>query len=141
MKIQIFLSILLGIIVGFNVRNVQAQCATPPSCSSMGYTLSSVKGPGWDCTACPFDGTTWACSAKPCPIGSSTDNSPWGSYMNGPTQVTGRWVNCIIAYSGDKPCYSNQKIDIPNSASLTGTAMYKKFSEVCGGRFAELNND
>ncbi len=35
---------------------VQAQnCATPPSCTSLGYTLSKPKGDGWFCSACPFD--------------------------------------------------------------------------------------
>ena len=88
------------------ISAAQAQnCATPPSCASLGYTLSAPKSIGWVCTACPFDPTKFACTKRPCPAGTYAGNSPLikdRGTCGQPTSCERFYV--VYGFSGDNPC-------------------------------------
>ena len=81
-----------AVIAGFASAASAQTCATPPSCASLGYTLTAPKGEGWVCTGCPFDPTKFACTAKSCPPGTTRlGKGAWSQW-------------CLAAFSGDAPC-------------------------------------
>lgn len=138
MKTNIVAVTIINLVFLVSVKNVQAQCATPPSCESMGYTLDAAKGPGWDCTACPFNGKKWACSAKPCPYGSSVYKKgflSWGINMDNTSKG---FVRCTVSFSGDEPCWSNDKYDVTSNEFSQGGNdwIFNAAARICGAAFS-----
>lgn len=108
---------LMLLLISLAPYNAVAQtCATPPSCASMGYTLSAPKhGRGWLCSACPFDTTKFSCTALPCPP--NTKKQPAGAAADPYTQPTvskDGTYECYKAraYSGDDLCRDTVKTTV-----------------------------
>lgn len=115
-----------------------ADCVTVPTCAEMGYKLTAPKGDGWLCTACPTDPTKFACSEKPCPPNSSTNQAE----LNKVTTVDANYtfvydVYCPVGYQGDKVCYRNTPIRIYVSCGGVESVAKPRARGACTGISAE----
>ena len=122
MKINTIFSF-MALFVFAVVSTAQAQnCATPPSCASLGYTLSAPKSIGWVCTACPFDPTKFSCTKRPCPAGTTTAYRTFKieGGCTGTNASSCARVFFVYAFSGDEPCMMNNKY-IVQTGELSGS--------------------
>ena len=151
LKSKLFLASCL--FYGINIVDTAAQtCATPPSCASMGYTLSAPTGDkGYACSACPFDATKWACTATTCPSGYQT-GLKGAEYSGHGIAVTGSITyyiaiykyRCHWGFSGGKSCrmpsYGTYKFrltseDIDDMGGWGSDAMNDfVYSRMCGAQ-------
>lgn len=105
-KMKKILSLIAAVLIYPQISQ-GTECVNVPTCAEMGYTLTAPKGDGWICTACPTDPKKFSCSEKPCPPNSSTTQKIVATGSTGLCNVY-----CPKGYSGDKICYSTDRITV-----------------------------
>lgn len=105
-KLSIFSLTLASLICGYSIK-AEAQCATQPSCSSLGYTRYSTSGCIGTALKCPFD-NMYSCITQSDLSNYSKNSSNWW-YQDKATGLIfqGGKVNVTSASSG-KTVYFNK---------------------------------
>ena len=94
-----------------NYEGLTCYSCTLKTCQELGYK-DNLKGPGWRCTACPYDPTKFLCIAIPCPPGTRASSActhyVWGHAVNKQnlreeTEIYKEQMETHF-FSGDKLC-------------------------------------